>query len=922
MFKKFKKTISLFVALMMALTIMPAALAADIEDGNLISDGGFENGGESWLTSASRELYNENPANVYSGNNSVLLKKGSNHTDLKAYPDIAAGKPYIVSYMGKTSAGELNAILNVGGGLDENGTHSVPFRATALEPIPVTLNNSEWKEVFYTFAPTSDVDNAELYMISFATNGIENPVYIDNVYLGELLIGDLELDGTTVNAPRPGHSAVSNTLSATAKNQLGTKGGLYTAAETGSDATYTVSWALAEDYDDVSLNGSTLTIGGSANVSQIKVEATATLTYPGVPVENRTQYRETFTLDVVTNEITNLVTNGSFEDDKTGWVNATEKVTINTNAENVRSGSKSAYLNGAGFNDLKVAIPVSAEKPYIVSYMGKAEKLDQQAILALADCDNLFNEPDSVTLTSSEWTNAFYTFVPTTNLNPELYITTPTWGPFANPIYIDDVYVGELFIDDLKYTGKDWISAQGKGGADVTVPLTVEAYNQLGTTGGLYTGENATYSVAWELAEAYEGASISGENLILAPGTKAGQIKVKATATLAYPGVPEANRTSYREIITINVATPGNLFANGGFEEGTSVWDDSDYRTICSENSDNVYSGSNSAYLIEGASHWDVKQKPDVSAGKPYIVSYMGKAKAANQQTMLTMADCDGQFTALESTSVNLTSDKWEEVFYTFVPASTFKTELYAISWSGITNPIYVDNFYLGELFIDDLEYSGNTSVAVPESGNTTLTLDAIAKNQLGTTGGLYTAEETGENATYSVEWKLAENYDGVSLNGSVLTVSSNATVSEVQVEATATLTYPGVDEANYTQYKETFAIKLIPTLSVSEYLFNGGAASALTLTEGSTIAVTSDFTNNGTNGKDFMLLAALYDSSEKLVVAATDRENIAVGAKASMSAGLVLPSELAAGNYTLKVFAWDNALKPMKTPEVYTITK
>ncbi len=565
--KIFKRFASFLVSLTMLISIVPiAASATDVDSGNLIVNGGFEEGTLVWGDSGNRTIYSENADNIYEGSSSAYLSAGANHTDLKQFVDVSAGKPYIVSYMGKAEDAEQSVILNLSP-LDSDGEHKVPFRATDLEPVPVTLTNSEWKQVFYTFVPGQDVTGAEMYTISWA--GIANPIYVDNLFVGELLIGDLKYKGDmTVSAPSESGYSVQTTLSAEAYNQLGTKGGLYTAAETGSDATYTVSWELVGDYDGVTVSGSTVTVERTLDVTEIQLKATATLTYPGVPTENRTSYSKTFTFDVEEIEVDpledNLITNGGFEDGL--WSTCGDNVTINTVAGNVYSGNNSAYLNGATYNDFKIALDVPAGKPYIVSYMGKAEDAQQSVILNLSPLDSdgehrvpfraTSLEPVPVALTNSEWKQVFYTFVPGQDVTgAELYLIS--WAAIPNPIYVDNVYLGELQIKRLQYTGDSLnITAPGAGQTE-TVVLDAQAYNQLGTKGGLYTAEetgtDATYSISWELEESYEGVSLDGSTITVSDSVDVSQINVKATAKLTYPGVASERQTSFEKTFTLNI---------------------------------------------------------------------------------------------------------------------------------------------------------------------------------------------------------------------------------------------------------------------------------------------------------------------------------------------------------------------------------
>lgn len=934
MLKNVKKLTSILVLSAMLLSMLPfAASAADIVTGNLLTNGGFENGVTGWDKLTEDNIYSGDAANIYEGAYSAYLPEGSNYSKfLGTVGKFQVERPYIASYMAKAASGTPTTMLALGGLSQSDGV--VPFNS--IEASQPALNTSTWTDVHYTFYVPSGVSSSTLYTLSWS--GLTDPIYIDNFYIGQLLIGDLKYTGDSLNVSVPESGSVEINLSAEAYNQLGTKAGLYTAEQTGSDATYSISWSLADNYEGVTLEGSKLTIAAGVSVPRIRIQATGLLTYPGVPVSNQTKYTKTFTI-----ELQNMLSNGGFENGLTDWPESDKVTLYSKNPANVYSGNYSAYLNGASYNNISRWFDVYGGVPYIASYMAKAESGDQAVMLALKDLTDGTSghtvpfikslERTSATATSSGWTNLFYTFCPSKRIQTEIYMSA--WAPITNPIFVDDILVEELVIADLELTAGASLTAPAPGQADIKIPLSATAYNQLGTTGGLYTAEqtgaDATYVVSLALAEDYEGVSVDGTNLVISDDIDVSEISLKATATLTYPGVPEDKQTTYEETFAVSVRKPGdNIAVNGGFENGLSNWPASSNVTVNTDAA-NVYDGNASAYLAKGAKYTDFVQAMDVKAGKAYIATY--KAKAATSATTKAMmvlenldsADVAPFYKTLEPQSVTLNTSEWLDVFQTFVPKKSFATKTFLIGW-GVGEPMYIDNIYLSELLIGDLKYTGSTTfVNAPVSGDAaaTLALSAEPFNQLGTKQGLYTAEQTGSNATYEITWALADSYTGVSLNGSTLTVSPGAVATEVQVEATATLTYPGVSAENQTSYKETFTIDIIPATSISEYQVNGGDAADAVLTEGGNLTVTSTFrSREDAAAGDMMLLAALYDATgTKLIAAGSDIKAVTT-AGATMSASMTLPEQLDAGNYILKVYAWDASYRPIAFSTSYTLSK
>ncbi len=930
-----KKVISTLVVCMLLVSMMPlCSFAARIDVGNAFTNGGFEKGLEGWSNLTEENIYSADPANVYEGTYSAYLPAGSNFNKFLGSVSVQAERPYIASYMAKAASGTPTTMLALGGLSQSDGV--APFNS--IEASQPTLNTSTWTDVHYTFYVPSGVSNSTLYMLSWGA--ITDPIYIDNFYIGQLRIGDLKYTGDSLNVSVPESGSVEINLSAEAYNQLGTKAGLYTADQTKQDATYSISWALADNYEGVTLEGSKLTIAAGVTAPRIRVQATGLLTYPGVPISNQSKYTKTFMI-----EFDNLISNGGFENGLTDWPES-EKVTLySKDPANVYSGNYSAYLNGATYSNVLRRFDAFGGVPYIASYMAKAESGAQDVMLALkylTDGADGHTVPFSSTsleqskakVTSSGWTNLFYTFCPSKRIQTEIYM--PAWAAITNPIFIDDVLVEELVIADLEFAGGASLTAPAPGQADIKIPLSATAYNQLGTTGGLYTAEqtsaDATYVVSWVLAEDYEGVSIEGSNLVLSDDVDVSKIQLEATATLTYPGVPESQQTSYKETLEVSVRKPGdNIAVNGGFENGLSNWPASSYVTVNTDAA-NVYDGNASAYLAKGAKYTDFVQAMDVKAGKAYIATYKAKAAtSAATKAMMVLENLDSADvapfykTTLEPQSVTLNTSEWLDVFQTFVPKNSFATKTFLIGW-GAGEPMYIDNIYLSELLIGDLKYTGSTTfVNAPVSGDAaaTLALSAEPFNQLGTKQGLYTAEQTESNATYEITWALADSYTGVSLNGSTLTVSPGAVATEVQVEATATLTYPGVSAENQTSYKETFTIDIIPATSISEYQVNGGDAADAVLTEGGNLTVTSTFrSREDAAAGDMMLLAALYDATgTKLIAAGSDIKAVTT-AGATMSASMTLPEKLDAGTYTLKVYAWDASYRPIALLTSYTLSK
>ncbi len=131
--------------------------------------------------------------------------------------------------------------------------------------------------------------------------------------------------------------------------------------------------------------------------------------------------------------------------------------------------------------------------------------------------------------------------------------------------------------------------------------------------------------------------------------------------------------------------------------------------------------------------------------------------------------------------------ENWKDMTLTFTSAETLPAFYgFGIKFLDADVEFYTDDYYLGELMIAEVQNTTAAStVAIPETGNATLTLSAKAVNQLGTEAGL-------EDTTYT--YKLLYPVDGVSVNNNVLTVSSEATEQTIQVKVTANPVFAGAN--------------------------------------------------------------------------------------------------------------------------------
>ncbi len=155
-----------------------------------------------------------------------------------------------------------------------------------------------------------------------------------------------------------------------------------------------------------------------------------------------------------------------------------------------------------------------------------------------------------------------------------------------------------------------------------------------------------------------------------------------------------------------------------------------------------------------------------------------------------------------------LPKEDWTQMWKVFTTGSTAPSAVAP----GIT-PIlagaefYVDDYYCGELMVADIvNDSASDAALIPASGETSMNLSAKALNQLGNEGGL-------KDSTYT--WELvAGDFEGITLDGDVLRVSSDANPGEIILAVTCNPTFLGAD--SQTEEQKAYRTKEF-TITVKE---------------------------------------------------------------------------------------------------------
>lgn len=214
----------------------------------------------------------------------------------------------------------------------------------------------------------------------------------------------------------------------------------------------------------------------------------------------------------------NMYQNGGFEEGTKGWTVSSGTGTLIT--ENVGEGEKSMMITGANADRQWYASnqPVlSAGKTYISHNMVRmaskgstytANNFFDKFSGIKYDYDQYGQLIDGVSIElNSDWQKRYTVLTSDKNYSVKNYYTK--WGSEPD-ILVDDYYIGELIISSINYEGKQSIIIPEQENSENTIDLKATLRNQFDNQAGL---ENET--ILWELAEDYQGISISGNTLVV-----------------------------------------------------------------------------------------------------------------------------------------------------------------------------------------------------------------------------------------------------------------------------------------------------------------------------------------------------------------------------------------------------------------------
>lgn len=254
-------------------------LQARRDGSNLLINPGFEeynasNVPSNWLVQSTQTWPGifASSSSVYRGTRSAFVAaKGNSDGNKLYYQSITAKaqKIYLISAMALPYAGNTAGLImytSGGTGVDTDETQC---------PAPTSGVTPEWRRMSRMIKNEENTEISILGTVTCWTAG--NPFYVDDYYMGELMVADIDCSETetTVTIPKKGEPNVEVELLGTAYNQLGTRDGF-----TNGEAP--ITWSLRDEKQGVYIEDGKLIVTDMAmSDTKVKVLATCNPTFMG-----------------------------------------------------------------------------------------------------------------------------------------------------------------------------------------------------------------------------------------------------------------------------------------------------------------------------------------------------------------------------------------------------------------------------------------------------------------------------------------------------------------------------------------------------------------------------------------------------------------------------------------------------------------
>ena len=283
-----------------------------IEMTNLVSNADFENGTiQGWTTfnfaaGDGISLAKSADGQPALGNYSMFVKgkTSASHTYISPSFTLKGGKTYIAGgkvYPVDGTMGKIYAKTNTLTGI----TLTTPY----ISDEESDAKENQWTAVYTTWV--ADGASCPDSRLSLQSNSYTGNFYIDDVYVGELEICDIDADFESEEVTIPENGTIEIAIeNVKVYNQLGTENGL---------ADEKVSWVTEKDYPGVDVRDNKIVVSESAVAGEINILAVCNPTFTGHIAE---RFEKSFTIKLLPNsdtapKISNLKITGATEKGET-----------------------------------------------------------------------------------------------------------------------------------------------------------------------------------------------------------------------------------------------------------------------------------------------------------------------------------------------------------------------------------------------------------------------------------------------------------------------------------------------------------------------------------------------------------------------------------------------------------------------------
>lgn len=231
-----------------------------------------------------------------------------------------------------------------------------------------------------------------------------------------------------------------------------------------------------------------------------------------------------------------------------------------------------------------------------------------------------------------------------------------------------------------------------------------------------------------------------------------------------------------------------NMYGDGGFEQD-KTWRGTGAITLTRTLEDKF--AGDYAMKVERTDngYYTSYPKPSFEADKVYIASSVVKTGEGvnpydTYNTFGSFNDDKGIVTywnndGTTGSRIFTVNDNWQRTFATIKTIDAAPIENYYTRWSA-DGTILVDEYYISELVIAEIDYEGDKVVTIPATDNSakSIPLHVTLKNQFGSKIGF---------SDEAVELELCGDYAGVRTEGKNLIITDRATEGKIRVKVKCT---------------------------------------------------------------------------------------------------------------------------------------